>query len=182
MDNFIKIDYNPDISALLSSLMQQEELWNQYTLRTSYQGSAHSEVSDIWLRFNDFAKYKEGEYGLIFGDCSSINYPAWEKLPEVQKLIEELMCKVNAKELGRVIITRMPSGAKIIPHVDEGKYAELYNRYHIILQNEQGSIFRCGNEVICMKTGDVYWFNTSLEHEVINNSDNERITLIVDLL
>ncbi len=182
MNNFIKIDYTPDIAPLLAALEKQEELWNQHTLRTAYPGSAHSEVSDIWLRFNDFSKYKPEDYYLIFDDLESVNYPAWNKLPEAQNLIMELIDKVDANEVGRVIITRMPPGAKITPHIDEGKYAELYKRYHIILKNNTGSIFRCGDEVLCMETGGVYWFDTSKEHEVINNSNDIRITLIVDLL
>ena len=83
--------------------------------------------------------------------------------------------------LGRVIITRLPPGKTITPHVDSGSHAEYYDRYHVTLQNNPGSIFRCGNEHVFMATGDIWWLDNSIEHEVINNSVDDRITMIVDI-
>jgi hypothetical protein len=32
-----------------------------------------------------------------------------------------------------------------------------------------------------MKTGDIWWFDNSQEHEVLNNSADDRLALIVDI-
>jgi hypothetical protein len=32
-----------------------------------------------------------------------------------------------------------------------------------------------------MATGDIWWFNNRIEHEVINNSATERIHMVVDI-
>jgi len=32
-----------------------------------------------------------------------------------------------------------------------------------------------------MKTGDVFWFNNKLEHEVVNNSAFDRLSMVVDI-
>jgi hypothetical protein len=32
-----------------------------------------------------------------------------------------------------------------------------------------------------MRTGEVWWFNNAIEHEVVNNSADDRIHLIVDI-
>lgn len=167
---------------LMAALMRQPELWNQNKLRTTHPESPHTEVSDIWLRFNDLTKYEAaGEYSGVIDEHESIDYPAFALLPQARQIIFDLMRTVEGKRLGRVLITKMLPGAKIAPHVDGGEHAAYYERYHVILQNNPGSIFRCGDETITMKTGDVYWFNNAIEHEVINNSADDRLTLIVDI-
>lgn len=162
----------------MAAIVRQPELWNQNTLRTQHKGTAHCEASDIWLRFNDI---KEATASEIMDGHESIDYPAFDSLPQARPLIFDLMRIVEGKRLGRVLITKLIPGAKILPHVDSGDHAAYYNRYHIILQNGPGSVFRCGDEVVCMKTGDVYWFDNSVEHEVINNSADDRLTMIVDV-
>ncbi len=164
----------------MAAIMRQPELWNQNELRTKYLESPHREASDIWLRFNDVSQYLEGEYSGLLDDHESIDY-ALDKLPQARPLIFDLMRVVEGKRLGRALITKLTPGKKIYPHVDGGDHASYYERYHIILQNQPGSIFRCGSEVITMATGDVWWFNNAIEHEVINNSADDRLTLIVDI-
>lgn len=153
-------------------------LWNRYSIRTTYPGSAHTDASDIWLRFNDLSLYTPDQYYKMFDDLECVDY---FHIPEANKLISDLMEKVNGTKLGRVIITKLPSGGRITPHIDEGAYANYYDRYHIIINNKPGSIFRCGDETITMENGDIYWFDTSKEHEVINDSNEDRLTLIVDI-
>lgn len=162
---------------LMAAIARQSELWNQNTLRTTHVKTPHTEVSDIWLRFNEIPENVEE----IIDDHESIDYPAFSLLPQARPLIFDLMRLVEGKRLGRVLITKLIPGAKIYPHVDGGEHAAYYERYHIILQNNAGSIFRCGDEALCMNAGDVYWFNNAIEHEVINNSADDRLTLIVDV-
>jgi hypothetical protein len=56
-----------------------------------------------------------------------------------------------------------------------------YERYQLPLTTGPGVVFRCGDEVAEMATGDCWWFNNQLEHEVINNSGQDRLSLIVDI-
>ena len=86
---------------------------------------------------------------------------------------------MKASVLG-VIITKIAPGDKIYPHADGGAPAEYYERYHVMLQNGPGSVFRAGDETVYMQPGDVWWFDNQQEHEVINNRD-DRITMIVDI-
>lgn len=188
MRNFLKLAQNINVLPLLHSIHRQPELWNQNTLRTTHVQSPHTQVDDIWLRFNDLELNKKGpetaeqtEYAGVLDDHESICYPAWHKLPEAQIIIFDLMRMVQGLRLGRVLITRLLPGNVITPHVDGGSHAEYYERYHCILQNLPGSNFRAGNETICMKTGDLYWFDNSQEHEVLNYSADDRLTLIIDI-
>ena len=40
---------------------------------------------------------------------------------------------------------------------------------------------RAGDEQLEMRSGDVFWFNNKLEHEVVNNSGMDRISIVVDI-
>jgi hypothetical protein len=50
-----------------------------------------------------------------------------------------------------------------------------------VVSSAPGVTFRCGDEKVHMETGEVWWFQNALEHEVINNSAHERIHLIIDI-
>jgi hypothetical protein len=183
MRNFLKIAEGINIIPLLQAIQRQPELWNQNTLRTTHEQSPHTQVDDIWLRFNDLAPYESGqtEYSAIVDEHESICYPAWFKLPEAQIIIFDLMRLVQGIRLGRVLITRLAPGKVIAPHEDGGTHAAYYERYHCILQNHPGSNFRAGDETLCMRPGELYWFDNSQEHEVVNYSNDDRITLIIDV-
>lgn len=184
MRNFLKLASNINVSPLLHSLQIHPELWNQNKLRTTHQESPHTQVDDIWLRFNDISGYQgkeTSEYAPLMDEHESICYPAWDKLIPAQPIIFDLMRMVQGTRLGRVLITRLAPGKVITPHVDGGSHALYYERYHCILKNLPGSNFRAGDEVIQMQAGDLFWFDNSKEHEVINYSAEDRITLIIDI-
>jgi len=178
MNNFQLIASNVDVVPLLLSLNAQKGLWNQNDLRTTYPDSPHSNVDDIWLRFNDF---ELGEELVVADDIECRNYPAFALLPQARELVMTLMARVQGERLGRVLITKLPAGGKIPAHPDQGAPATYYERYHIALQGLAGSLFRCGDEQVCMRTGQIWWLDNSVEHEVINNSADDRIHMIIDI-
>lgn len=190
MRNFVRISQGFDTIPLVNAISRQPELWNQETLRTTHPGTPHTQVDDILLRFNDLTEAKKArdegkplsEYaGMVMDQHESICWPAWYKLPEAHKVIFDLMRYTQAVRLGRVIITRLPPGKIITPHVDSGDHAAYYDRYHIILQNNPGSIFHCGYEAVSMKAGEIWWFQNAIEHSVENYSNDDRLTMIIDL-
>jgi quercetin dioxygenase-like cupin family protein len=91
------------------------------------------------------------------------------------------MARVEGERLGRCIITKLKPGAVIDPHVDSGDHAAYFERYHIVLQSLPGSVFHAGGETVQMRVGEVWWFDNSSMHSVINNSADDRIHLIVDI-
>ena len=111
----------------------------------------------------------------------SVNYPAMSELPAVRQIVFGLMRQVEGERLGRVLITRLAPGACIYPHADGGDHAAYYKRYQIALQSLPGVMFRAGEETVNMHTGEVWWFDNSIDHEVVNNSADDRISLIVDI-
>lgn len=170
MRNFHRLAQNVNVAPLLATLFRHPELWDQDRLRTTTPNSPHGEASDVILRFGKPSLDDTGPFD---------NRPSMALLGALNTVLG-VMQLVGGSELGRVIITRLPPGARILPHADEGKYARRMTRHQIMLQSLPGNVFRCGEESISTLSTELWWFNTELEHEVINNSQDDRLALIID--
>lgn len=178
MNNFQRLATGVNVIPLMNAIIRDSALWNQNTLRTQHPGTAHAQVDDIWLRFNEI---EEDELLKVADDTECVNYPAWWALPQARDLIFNLMRVVEGERLGRVLVTRLRPGARVTPHCDGGAPATYYDRFHIVLHSRPGCVFRAGDEHVNMLTGEVWWFDNTKEHEVVNDSDDDRIHLIVDI-
>ena len=174
--NFQVIQKGVDTTQILNSLAMQPILWNEHNFRTRMIQSPHHVVDDILIRFNSL------DQSLLdaLDDKECFWYPAVNKLP-VQPLISALMHQTLGDRIGRVMITRMQPGKEIAPHEDFGAVNEYYQRFHIALKQEPGAKFICGDEVFEPDEGDVFIFDNSKTHSVVNDSKSERITMIVDI-
>lgn len=182
MRNFLKIAEGIDVRPVMIALARQSELWDQETLRTTHPETPHGAVSDIWIRFNDLTEWKKtGDPASVIDQHESIFYPAAMKLPQLRPILFGVMHTVEGERLGRVIITRLPPGKVITPHVDSGDHAAYYDRYQLMLQNQPGSIFKCGDEQVYMPTGSLWFFRNEIMHSVENYSSEDRIALIIDI-
>jgi len=179
MKYFQKLVGGVDTLPLLHAIQRQPDLWDENTLRTKHPGTVHSQVSDIWLMFNELPK--PNEEAVVFDDKEVIPYRAWNLLPQARPLIFGLMAQVGGIRLGRVIITKLPVGKKIDPHEDQGAPATYYERYQIALQSLPGALFNISDETVNFQSGDVWWINNNVIHSVVNNSADDRIVMIVDI-
>lgn len=182
MKNFHRLATGANVGPLMHSIMRKPHLWNQHKFRTTYNNTPFQQVDDIWIRFSDIAECPTDTNAI--GIDRNIWYPGASELPEVKPLCLEMMRSVGAYELGRVLITRLSPGDKMLPHNDnDGVYGTQPDlaRYHIVLMGNTGSLFRSGDETVEMLTGEVWWFNAHKEHEVYNGSDDDRVHLLVDV-
>ena len=150
--------------------MRHGELWDQDRLRTTLPNSPHEACSDIILRFGKPSVDDIGPFD---------NRPSMTILGALATVLG-IMQLVGGSELGRVIITRLAPGKQISRHADEGSYARRMVRHQLMLQCPPGVQFICGDETFCATSGDLFWFNSQIEHSVINNGPDDRIALIID--
>jgi hypothetical protein len=179
MRNFLRLAEGVDVLPLVHSLYRQPDLWKK-DIRTKLE--VFKDTEEIILRFFDYDETTDGDNPPDMMTLHFLN--AWDRLPEAKPIIRDLMHRVSAASLERVFVSRLPPGGRILPHADtRGAYAALPDlmRYHIVLQGLPGSNFRCGEEWVHMKTGDVWSFNAREEHEVVNNSADDRIHLLADM-
>lgn len=183
MRNFHQIAENVAVLPLAHAVAKNEHLWNQNRFRTEFPNTPHVDVDDIWLRFSDPEKCTNTSN--VIGDDKPIWYlDNIHLLSEAKPIILDLMRWTCAYELGRVLITRIPPGGKILAHRDDaGDYVNMRDiaRYHVVLQGLPGSLYHCGNETVNMRTGQIWWFAAKELHAVENESEDDRIHLLIDL-
>ena len=177
MRHFLKIGEGIDVAPILAALAARPDLWNENDLRTTHPLSPHGACDDIWLMFNAIPD----DAAAVVDDCEVIPYRAWFELPHVRDLVLNLMRRVDGVRLGRVVITRLPPGKVIPAHVDQGAPATYYRRYHVALQSRPGAVNHSGDEAVTYAPGEFWWFDNAAEHDIVNNSDDDRIVIVMDV-
>ena len=185
MQHFQRLAQGLDVLPLLLAIKRRPELWKEDTYLRDYPQGPFGDTETIMLRFpvksvceteqelkDHLSKYDQHE---------SIDYPPYKLLPEARPLVMNLMAYVQGERLGRVMVNKLKPGGRIYPHKDTPAHAEYYSRFHVVLHSLPGNVFRCEDESVHMQAGDIWWFNNALDHEVINNSAEERINMVVDI-
>jgi hypothetical protein len=188
MRNFLKIASGINVSGLLLAITRRPELWSEDTFLRKYPQGPFGEIDSIMLRFPAVVDCKDEQEVELYkknmlpghDQHESVDRPSYAALPEARTLVMQIFSAVGGERLGRVMINRISPGGRIYPHADTPIHADYYRRFHLVLQSNPGNVFRCGDEQVHMQTGEVWWFNNKLEHEVLNNSDADRIHMIID--
>lgn len=162
----------------LQELDRHPDLWNRYGHRTKVYATPHSQVDDIWVRYNDYARYT-GDPSFFSDEHDSVWYADSDKIPAVKDLCMELMAEVRGERLGGVLITRVPPGGEVAPHIDHGWHARYYDKFAIQLMGNQDQTFWFEEAQLSALPGECYTFDNSKLHAVYNRSDAPRMTLIV---
>lgn len=184
--SFEKLDYTVNVGPIVAQLAAHPELWGQQTART-IAGSPHDETQDIWLRYRDLNAYR-AEYGDDMSHFCDEHESVW--LPPADKLRHaSLIARTIAHRfeqsaqfpgnLGGVLITKTPPGGRIKPHIDRGWHAEAHDKYYVALQVAPGMRFCWEDGTIEAKDGEVYKFQNDRRHWCENDSDIDRISMIV---
>lgn len=159
------------VSPLLWALREHPEFWDENTGRTEHPDSPHHGLSDIWVRWA--APGVDGSQ-----PHESVWYPCADILP-VKYIVAPLFEFVGGSELGGVLITKIPAGKACRPHTDPGWHARYYEKFAVQLDSAPGQAFCFEEDQLVSKPGDVYWFDNSHKHWVVNESPYDRVTMIV---
>lgn len=172
MKNILTINRGINVIPLQLELQRQPQLWNQNRARTENPTSPHREVDDIWPR------YQAGK-DLTDNSHESVWLPPSDLLPEVKTHARAVMSLVRGDALGGILITKIPPGRRVYPHIDTGWHAHSYDKFalQIAAHPQQAFCYEEGQHVT--NTGDLFWFNNQAEHWVINDSPCDRITMII---
>ena len=185
MRHFMLLAQNIDTTPLLLAIRRRSDLWKEDTYLRDYPQGPFKQIESIMLRF-PVKTVHETEAELqkhlsTYDQHENVDYPAYKLLCEARPIVISLMTRVGGERLGRVMINKIAPGGVIYPHADTPAHTAYYSRFHIVLQSQPGVVFRAGDEQTYMATGEAWWFDNSQEHEVINNSADDRIHMIVDI-
>jgi len=185
MQNFQKIAAGISVLPLLLAIKRHDGIWKEDTYLRDYPQGPFGDCESIILRFptRSTEETRKAEAGDLanFDQHESVDLPVYNVLHEARPLIMALMANVQGERLGRCIINKIKPGGRIFPHKDTPAHAEYYDRFHIVLQSQPGVVFIAGDEQVYMATGECWWFDNAQLHEVINNSADDRIHLVIDI-
>jgi hypothetical protein len=167
-----------DTSALSAQLLSST--WNTIPFRTENPLSPHREVSDIWVRYNPIENY-HGDMREFNSEHVSRWYEVANEIPEAKRLSEQIANDYHAHRLGAVLITKIPAGKTCYPHIDQGWHARYYEKFALQVSGNLQQSFSVEDETLRTESGDLFWFDNSRLHWVLNPSTEDRITMIVCL-
>jgi hypothetical protein len=170
-----------DPAPLVAELDAHPELWNQYRFRTEHPRSPHREADDVWLRYNDVKNLDPANPTAFNDEHVAVWYPAAEKTPLIRMAAESLAFRLGARTMGAVLITRVPAGKQIYPHVDGGWHAKAHRKFLVLLRGNMQQSFLFENEGMYAEAGEIFEFQNEYAHSVRNQTDFERISMIVCL-
>jgi hypothetical protein len=188
VENFHHIASGIDVGPLMLAIHRQQKdkgIWKEDTYLRDYPQGPFGDCESIILRFPPRTVCETEEALKVhlasFDQHECVDQPVFKILPEARALVFGLMNYVQGERLGRVIINKVKPGGVIYPHADTPDHAKYWDRFHVVLSSSPGVVFRAGSEKVYMPTGTIWWFNNILEHEVINNSADDRIHMVVDI-
>lgn len=100
----------------------------------------------------------------------------------IYKIKNLIRMSLGEGKIARVVLARLKSNSEIPPHCDFGKGLEVCNRIHIPIITNEDVLFFVGGERKNMKEGEMWEINNQALHQVKNNSNYDRVHLIVDYL
>ena len=167
-----------DVVAAVAQIDAHPEIWNTHRMRTELYGTPHNGVSDIWVRYNAWENFT-GDIAAFNAEHVSQWYPVIKVIPAVAVLVHDVFDQVGGKELGGVLITRIPPGGEVKPHVDSGWHAGYYEKFAVQLKGNAQQAFCFEDARLSPEPGDLYQFDNSKLHWVKNDSSEDRMTLII---
>lgn len=191
MHNFYRLAEGINVGPLALQIRHNNSLWvplSKANLKEGQIGYSHRNVDLIILRNtpvpHDVYSSKEAEKEAL-DYLVAFNTDNWRTFSALMPLLYPLVELVQGVSLGRIAIVRVPPGAVIDEHFDTGLSSKYFDRYHIVVQGEEGNIFSCGQgddrEAVSMLSGEIWWFDSLKLHGVRNESTVPRISVSCDI-
>ena len=184
LKNFKRLRRNIDVAPLLDEVMHHADLWDRDTSRQD-QLAIHGQTRAfmLWCYTEPASAdklFRESFPG-AFTYVGRRRDNVATKFPRTCHFVEQV-ARRSLGLLGRVAIVSLKPRGKVERHVDDGMYYKLRSRFHLVLKSPNGSRFVSGDEQTLMHEGELWWLNNRLPHEAYNDSDQDRIHLIFDIL
>ena len=167
---FGQIDPQPMIDAI--SKIDDVD-WGADTFRQETYKGIHSATQAIQLIYDKDFRHFNGT-----------KHKYWDELnmEELLKPVLELCEKqYGAGYIARAVFVKLFANRKVERHIDVGGSYSLSHRIHIcLIGDDENVIYNVRDENKKFKIGEVWELNDLVEHEVINQSQTDRINLIMD--
>lgn len=155
-----------------------ENLWRKVTFRQEHIMSPHKNTEAIYiiwpLEFSVEAALRSTE--------SVVHDFTDDKVFELYLflLLAKIQQTVGSKIL-RAVFVKLAPGGSISPHIDQGPFAEISERYHLVITSNSECFLSSGRETAQPAPGELWYFNKHVLHTATNGGTSPRINLIIDV-
>ena len=165
---------NYDIDNIKNIIVK---LSNEWFVNTSRQDTYDTHKNTIsYFMYQTDLNWKNGETFLVNAKAED------KKLLElIEPIIKDLEIIHNGVR-GNVLFIKLVAGTDIAPHHDGGNYLDCTRRHHVPIITSDKTFFSVGLEKINMATGECWEINNTRLHSVENNSDIDRVHLLIDIM
>ena len=187
--NFFEISSNLELAERLAAFFKDEKsqfLWNINTSRQR-MADALKHTCMVALRQpmppnpTTLKGTMDWNQVMVISDTKILS--SYKIFQEMCQWLESAFIEAGSTkvEFGRIFFSKHMKNTKIGLHVDEGAYFDYYDRFHFVIeQTDHKNIFHIRNDPIELLTGNLYWVNNHVPHWLDNQSDTDRINLIID--
>ena len=171
------LEFGPlEISEISSEIKEYYEEWDLDTTRQEkYQTHQSTKMFQI-MGMDYYVGLNDEKVATIFNQMH---------LPSAQKELEDICKKIEEISEGKVIrieFINMKPKSRVRTHKDRSDILYVARRFHIPIKTNPKVFFKSGDSLKILKPGILYELNNINYHSVMNNSDENRIHLIIDSL
>lgn len=166
-----KMHGNIEVDYLKNKLHELD--WEEHTLRQNlFDAHKHTQTLEIMW---DLESGEMNKIGKIHPNYYKLNIESF--LSKIKPIYES---SFGNGYFIRILFVKLKANTNIPPHVDVGYSLESCKRTHIAIVTNSKVTFNVGNEVKYLKEGEIWEINNTKQHSVHNNSDEDRIHLLLD--
>lgn len=114
-------------------------------------------------------------------DRPLLDYPVLQDWAAMRRMLAAMADLLDWPLFGKIMIARLPAGATIGWHIDQGEYAERHARYHVPLATNSKAWLYSGGEAASPPVGQLTLFNNRVLHSAANFGQSPRMHLIIDV-
>ena len=163
-----------NIDAIKSHILKFADEWFLDTSRQE-QYSNHKDTESYFLYKSDLGWSKGAKFNYEVKSDDDL------LLEMVEPIIKDLE-KIHDGVRGNVLIIKLKANQNIPSHFDDGDYLVYSRRHHVAIITSQETKFGVGLEKINMLEGECWEINNTRLHSVKNNSDIDRVHLLIDIM
>ena len=172
-----------DISALRATVAAfDEDIWRADDSR-QMAFSAHASTQTLKLIADADFRHSDPTVHPPFLALEPLLHPLMDHIrgAYLQTLRQRRVAEANGPGYFiRALLTRLPAGGEIRPHIDEGESLKRCHRIHVPVISNRGALFMVGNLKFHMPEGEMWEINNRRTHAVRNTGDEARVHLIFD--
>jgi hypothetical protein len=172
-----------DISALRAVVAQyDDDMWSADGRRQA-DFRAHASTQSLKLIGDADFRHTNPTVHALFHELEAHVRPLMDHIrgSYLQTLRQRRVAEIHGPGYFiRALLTRLPAGAEIKPHIDEGESLKRCHRIHVPVITNEKAWFYVGALKFHMPEGEMWEINNRRTHAVHNGGDAARIHLIMD--